>query len=103
MDCWQATQGTELDPAFKGDWTTRAVGVACSLDDVVRAAISSALPDGDPVDRILRAQRHQESASVDTVADDFVRIYARALGHPVPTDSQVIDLRSASEDRAAIR
>ena len=35
MDCWQATQGTERDPAFKGDWTTRAVGVACSLDDVV--------------------------------------------------------------------
>ena len=30
-----ATQGTELDPSFKGDWTTRAVGVACSLDDVV--------------------------------------------------------------------
>ena len=35
MDCKAATQGTELDPSFKGDWTTRAVGVACSLDDVV--------------------------------------------------------------------
>jgi len=35
MDCMAATQGTELDPSFKGDWTTRAVGVACSLDDVV--------------------------------------------------------------------
>ena len=31
MDCKAATQGTELDPSFKGDWTTRAVGVACSL------------------------------------------------------------------------
>ena len=35
MDCYSATQGTELDPQFKGDWVTRALGVACTIDEVV--------------------------------------------------------------------
>ena len=35
MDCYSATQGTELDPQFKGDWITRALGVACTIDEVV--------------------------------------------------------------------
>ena len=35
MDCYSATQGTELDPQFKGDWATRALGVACTIDEVV--------------------------------------------------------------------
>jgi glycosyltransferase involved in cell wall biosynthesis len=73
-----------------------------SVDDVVRAAVSSTLPDCEPVHRVLRAQRHQASASVDTVADDFVEIYFRTLDRPARGDA-VVDLTAPAEDAADVR
>ena len=60
MDCKAATQGTELDPSFKGDWTTRAVGVACSLDDVVPTWI--ALHPGLGYRDLARSTAEEDSA-----------------------------------------
>ena len=66
--------------------------IRASVDEVVRAAVSSTLPDGDAEARIERADRHRASASIETVADDFLRIYLRALGRPEPGEATVIDL-----------
>ncbi len=74
-----------------------------SVNDVVRAAVSSTLPDCEPVDRVLRAQRHQESASVDTVADDFVGIYLRTLDRPAEVGGDVVGLTTPAEGRADAR
>ena len=75
--------------------------IRSSVDDVVRAAVSSTLPDGGTDERLERAERHRASASIETVADDFLRIYRRTLGRPEPGEAEVIDL--AAEQRRLSR
>ena len=62
--------------------------VVTTPEEVVRAAIASRLPEEERDARVERAARHHETASVGTVADDFVRIYARTVGR----EDDVIDL-----------
>ncbi|MEZ5166338.1 MAG: glycosyltransferase [Acidimicrobiales bacterium] len=64
--------------------------VVTTPEEVVRAAIASALPSGGPRARAARAGRHRVAASLETVADDFVRIYAKVLGR----EDDVVDLRN---------
>ncbi len=67
--------------------------VLTTPDEVVRAAIASPLPDGGPEERLARAERHHNAASLETVADDFIEIYARTVGR----EQDIVDLR---DDRA---
>ncbi|MDW3220185.1 MAG: sugar transferase [Acidimicrobiales bacterium] len=62
--------------------------VVTTPEEVVRAAIASPLPDGDHDERIARAQRHQSAASLETVADEFIEIYAKAVGR----EQDIVDL-----------
>lgn len=63
--------------------------VLTTPDEVVRAAIASPLPDGGAEERLARAERHHDAASLETIADDFIEIYARTLGR----EHDVVDLR----------
>lgn len=67
--------------------------VVTTPDEVARAAIASPLPDGDADQRHARARRHHSAASLETVADDFIEIYARSVGRP----HDVIDLRAETD------
>jgi len=68
--------------------------VCTTPEEVVRAAISSRLPDGDPEERHARALRHQTAASLETVADEFIEIYAKAVGR----ERDIVDLRDTEDD-----
>lgn len=73
-------------------------GRVCSTpEEVVRAAITSALPDDDHESRLARAHRHQTAASLETVADDFIEIYARTVGR----EHDIVDLREVDTDNQA--
>lgn len=62
--------------------------VVTTPEEVVRAAIASRLPDGTHDERLARAERHQTAASLETVADEFIEIYAKAVGR----EQDIIDL-----------
>ena len=66
-------------------------------EEVVRATIASRLPDDDPGERHARALRHQTAASLETVADEFIEIYARAVGR----EHDVVDLREPEDENQA--
>ncbi|GJM39157.1 MAG: hypothetical protein DHS20C19_25240 [Acidimicrobiales bacterium] len=72
--------------------------VVTTPEEVVRAAIASRLPDGDHDERIARAQRHQSAASLETVADEFIEIYAKAVGR----EQDIVDLTEleSADDRS---
>lgn len=71
--------------------------VCTTPEEVVRAAIASGLPDGTPETRHARALRHQTSASLETVADEFIEIYARAVGR----EHDIVDLRDTIDENEA--
>jgi lipopolysaccharide/colanic/teichoic acid biosynthesis glycosyltransferase/glycosyltransferase involved in cell wall biosynthesis len=71
--------------------------VATTPEEVVRAAIASRLPDGTYEERLARAQRHQSAASLETVADEFIEIYARAVGR----EKDIVDLREDDANQAS--
>jgi lipopolysaccharide/colanic/teichoic acid biosynthesis glycosyltransferase/glycosyltransferase involved in cell wall biosynthesis len=71
--------------------------VVTTPEEVVRAAISSRLLDGTYEDRLARARRHQTAASLETVADEFIEIYARAVGR----ERDIVDLRDTDESNQA--
>lgn len=71
--------------------------IVTTPEEVVRAAIASRLPDEPHDDRVTRAQRHQDAASLETVADEFIEIYARAVGR----ENDVVDLREVGSGTGA--
>jgi len=71
--------------------------VCITPEEVVRAAIASGLPDGTAEERRARALRHQTAASLETVADEFIEIYARAVGR----EHDIVDLRETEDDKQA--
>ena len=71
--------------------------VVTTPEEVVRAAIASRLPDGTHDERHARAHRHQTAASLETVADEFIEIYAKAVGRT----HDIVDLRDAEDENQA--
>ncbi len=71
--------------------------VCTTPEEVVRAAIASGLPHGTPETRHARALRHQTAASLETVADEFIEIYAKAVGR----ERDIVDLRDTTDENEA--
>lgn len=71
--------------------------VCTTPEEVVRAAIASRLPDGTTAERNARARRHHSAASLETVADEFIEIYAKAVGR----EHDIVDLRDTEGDNQA--